>query len=101
MIAVEPLAGCSWNVVDTLQKFRFRTLHVRQSRLIMERRGQMDLVRRHLRAGRYAEARAAAREAAYLLQDSKSRTLALVVQIAPWFVRRCLILCDAQVEQQT
>jgi glycosyltransferase involved in cell wall biosynthesis len=44
---------------------------------------QMDLAKRYLREGRYPEARVAAGKAAELLQNRKSRRVALVVQIAP------------------
>jgi glycosyltransferase involved in cell wall biosynthesis len=52
--------------------------------------GQTHLAKRYLREGRYPEARVAADKAAALLQDRKSRTVALAVQIAPWAVRRLL-----------
>ncbi len=51
---------------------------------------QMDLVKRYLREGHYPEARLAAGKAAALLQDGKSRRVALAVWIAPWAVRRFL-----------
>ncbi len=51
---------------------------------------QMDLVKRYLREGHYPEAHLAAGKAAALLQDGKSRRVALAVGIAPWAVRRFL-----------
>ena len=51
---------------------------------------QIDLVKRYLWEGRYPEARLAAGKAAALLQDGRSRRVALAVGIAPWAVRRFL-----------
>jgi len=56
---------------------------------------QMDLVKRYLREGRYAEARVAAGKAAVLLHDRRSRRVALAVQLAPWAARRFLSLREA------
>jgi GT2 family glycosyltransferase len=53
---------------------------------------QIDLVKRYLREGRYPEARLAAGKAAALLQDGRSRRVALAVGIAPWAVRRFLLI---------
>jgi hypothetical protein len=61
---------------------------------------QMDLVKRYLREGRYPEARLAAAQAAVLLQDRKSRRIALAVQIAPWAARRFLRLQDARLARK-
>jgi GT2 family glycosyltransferase len=57
---------------------------------------QMDLVKRYLREGNYPEARVAAGKAAALLQDGKSRTVALAVWIAPWAVRRFLLMRETR-----
>ncbi len=56
----------------------------------------MDLAKRHLREGRYPEARAAAGKAAVLLQNGKSRRVALVARIAPWAARHYLRMQDAR-----
>jgi len=61
---------------------------------------QMDLVKRYLRDGRYPEARLAAGQAAALLQDRKSRRVALAVQIAPWAARRFLRLQEARLARK-
>jgi len=61
---------------------------------------QMDLVKRYLREGRYPEARLAAGQAAALLQDWKSRRVALAVQIAPWAARRFLSLQEARLARK-
>jgi GT2 family glycosyltransferase len=61
---------------------------------------QMDLVKRYLREGRYSEARLAAGQAAALLQDRKSRRVALAVQIAPWAARRFLSLQEARLTRK-
>ena len=61
---------------------------------------QMDLVKRYLREGRYPEARVAAGQAAALLQDRKSRRVALAVQIAPWAARRFLSLREARLARK-
>ena len=61
---------------------------------------QMDLVKRYLREGRYPEARVAAGQAAALLQDRKSRRVALAVQIAPWAARRFLSLQEARLARK-
>jgi hypothetical protein len=57
---------------------------------------QTELAKRYLREGRYPEARAAADEAAELLQNRKSRRVALAVRIAPWAVRRFLRIQEAR-----
>jgi GT2 family glycosyltransferase len=57
---------------------------------------QMDLVKRYLREGNYPEARVAAGKAAALLQDGKSRRVALAVGIAPWAVRRFLLMQETR-----
>lgn len=51
---------------------------------------QIDLAKRYLLEGRYSEARAAAGKAVVLLQDTRSRIVALVVHIAPWAGRHFL-----------
>ncbi len=61
---------------------------------------QMDLVKRYLREGRYPEARLAAGQAAALLQDWKSRRVALAVKIAPWAARRFLSLQEARLARK-
>jgi len=61
---------------------------------------QIDLVKRYLREGRYPEARLAAGQAAALLQDRKSRRVALAVQIAPWAARRFLRLQEARLARK-
>ena len=61
---------------------------------------QMDLVKRYLQEGRYPEARLAAGQAAALLQDWKSRRVALAVQIAPWAARRFLSLREARLARK-
>jgi len=61
---------------------------------------QMDLVKRYLRERRYPEARLAAGQAAALLQDWKSRRVALAVQIAPWAARRFLSLREARLARK-
>jgi hypothetical protein len=61
---------------------------------------QMDLVKRYLRERRYPEARLAAGKAAALLQDRKSRRVALAVQIAPWAARRFLSLQEARLARK-
>jgi hypothetical protein len=61
---------------------------------------QMDLVKRYLREGRYPEARLAAGQAATLLQDWKSRRVALAVQIAPWAARCFLRLQEARLARK-
>lgn len=79
---------------------------VEQKRLIQELIArveglcQMDLVKRYLREGRYPEARVAAGQAAALLQDRKSRRVAMAVQIAPWAARRFLSLQDARLARK-
>ena len=79
---------------------------VKQKRLVqdlvvrVEGLCQMDLVKRHLREGRYPEARLAAGKAAVLLQDGKSRRVALAVQIAPWAARRFLSLQEARLARK-
>ena len=50
-------------------------------------RCQMDLVRNGLRSGNYAQTKAAAKNAARLLRDRKTRILAVAIQFAPWAVR--------------
>jgi glycosyltransferase involved in cell wall biosynthesis len=61
---------------------------------------QMDLVKRYLREGRYPEARVAAGKAAVLLQDRRSRRVALAVHVAPWAVRRFLGLQEARLARK-
>ena len=61
---------------------------------------QMDLVKRYLREGRYPEARLAAGKAAALLQDGKSRRVALAVGIAPWAVRRFLLIQEMRLARR-
>ncbi len=61
---------------------------------------QLDLVKRCLREGHYPEARVAAGKAAVLLQDRRSRRVALAVHIAPWAVRRFLRLQDARLARK-
>jgi len=61
---------------------------------------EMDLAKRCVREGRYPEARKAAGKAAALLRNSKSRGLALAVQIAPWACRRYLRMRDAQLARK-
>ena len=78
----------------------------KQKRLIQELSArveglcQMDLVKRYLRERRYPEARLAAGQAAALLQDWKSRRVALAVQIAPWAARRFLSLQEARLARK-
>ena len=60
----------------------------------------MDLAKRYLREGRYPEARVAAGKAAAVLQDRKSRRVALAVQIAPWAARRFLSLREARLARK-
>jgi GT2 family glycosyltransferase len=62
---------------------------------------QMDLVKRHLREGHYPEARLAAGRAAALLQDGKSRRVALAVGIAPWAVRRFLRMQETRLARKS
>lgn len=61
---------------------------------------QKDLAKRYLREGRYPEACVAAGKAAALLQDRKSRRVALAVQIAPWAVRRFLGFQEARLARK-
>ncbi len=61
---------------------------------------QMDLVKRYLREGRYPEARLAAGKAASLLQDGRSRRVALAVGIAPWAVRRFLRMQETRLARR-
>jgi hypothetical protein len=61
---------------------------------------QTELVKRYLREGCYPEARVAAGKAAELLQDRKSRRVALVVQIAPWAVRHFLRIQEARLARK-
>jgi glycosyltransferase involved in cell wall biosynthesis len=51
-----------------------------------EGKSQMDLVKRHVREGRYEEAAAAAQRASILLQDRKSRWTAWALRTMPWVV---------------
>ena len=62
---------------------------------------QMDLVKRYLREGHYPEARLAADKAASLLQDRRSRRVALVVRIAPWAVRRFLRMQETRLARRS
>ena len=79
---------------------------VKQKTLIQEQivrtegLSQMDLVKRYLREGRYPEARVAAGKAVALLQDRRSRRVALAVGIAPWAVRRFLRMQEARLAQK-
>lgn len=57
---------------------------------------QMDLVRSGLRAGNYSEARLAARKAASLRGDWKTRALVIAIQFAPWAIRWYMNRRDAQ-----
>jgi len=57
---------------------------------------QIDLVKRYLREGNYPEARLAAAKAAALLQDRRSRRVALGVRIAPWAVRCFLLMQETR-----
>jgi len=61
---------------------------------------EMDLVKRYLREGNYPEARVAAGKAAALLQDGKSRRVALAVGIAPWAVRRFLLMQETRLARR-
>jgi len=61
---------------------------------------QMDLVKRYLREGHYPEARLAAGKAAALLQDGRSRRVALAVGIAPWAVRRFLRMQETRLARR-
>jgi glycosyltransferase involved in cell wall biosynthesis len=61
---------------------------------------QTKLVKRYLREGRYPEARVAAGKAAVLLQDRKSRRVALVVQIVPWAARHFLLMQEARLARK-
>jgi hypothetical protein len=61
---------------------------------------QTELAKRYLREGRYPEARAAADKAAALLQDRRSRRVALAVWIAPWAVRRFLRIQEARLARR-
>lgn len=61
---------------------------------------QMDLVKRYLREGRYAEARVAAGKAAVLLHDRRSRRVALAVQLAPWAARLFQSLREARLARK-
>jgi glycosyltransferase involved in cell wall biosynthesis len=61
---------------------------------------EMDLAKRHVREGRYSEARLAAGKAAALLQDFRSRSVALAVHIAPWAVRGYLKRQDAELARK-
>ena len=62
---------------------------------------QMDLVKRYLRDGHYQEARLAAGKAAALLQDRRSRRVALAVGIAPWAVRRFLRMQETRLARKS
>jgi hypothetical protein len=61
---------------------------------------QTKLVKRYLREGRYPEARVAAGKAAVLLQDRKSRGVALVVQTVPWAARHFLRMQEARLARK-
>jgi hypothetical protein len=61
---------------------------------------QTKLVKRYLREGRYPEARVAAGKAAVLLQDRKSRGVALVVQIVPWAARHFVRMQEARLARK-
>lgn len=81
-------------------------LSAEQKRLIKGRialtegRSEMDLVKRYVREGRYSDARLAAGKAAALLQDFRSRSVAVAVQIAPWAVRSYLSMTDAKLARK-
>jgi hypothetical protein len=62
---------------------------------------QIDMVKRYLREGRYPEARVAAGKAAALLQDGRSRRVALAVGIAPWAVRRFLLMQETRLARKS
>jgi hypothetical protein len=62
---------------------------------------QMDLVKRYLREGHYPEARLAAGKAAALLQERRSRRVALAVGIAPWAVRRFLRMQETRLARRS
>jgi len=68
---------------------------------LTEGHSEMDLVRRYTREGRFSEARVAAGKAAALLQDRKSKTVALAVTIAPWAFRRFLRIHEARLARKT
>lgn len=82
------------------------TLSAEQKRLVAERialnegLSEMDLVKRHVREGRYSDARLAAGKAVVLLQDFRSRSVALAVQIAPWAVRSYLRMREEHVARR-
>jgi GT2 family glycosyltransferase len=61
---------------------------------------QIDLVKRYLREGHYPEARLAAGKAADLLQDGRSRRVALAVGIAPWAVRGFLRMRETRLARK-
>jgi glycosyltransferase involved in cell wall biosynthesis len=65
-----------------------------------EGNSQTKLVKRYLREGRYPEARVAAGKAAVLLQDWKSRGVALLVQIVPWAARHLLRMQEARLARK-
>ena len=56
---------------------------VRDLIAVTEGKSQMDMVKRHVREGRYKEAAAAAQQAAVLLQDRKSQWTALALRTMP------------------
>jgi GT2 family glycosyltransferase len=62
---------------------------------------QIDLLKRYLREGHYADARLAASKAASLLPGQKNKSVALAVTIAPWAVRRFLRLQDARLARRS
>jgi len=67
---------------------------------LTEGQSELDLVRRYTREGRYSEARVAAGKAAALLQDRKSKSVALAVTIAPWVFRQFLSMHEARLARK-
>jgi glycosyltransferase involved in cell wall biosynthesis len=67
---------------------------------VTEGQSEMDLVRRYTREGRFSEARVAAGKAAALLQDRRSKTVALAVTIAPWAFRGFLRMHEARLARK-
>src|SRR6202795_2010393 len=61
---------------------------------------QTKLVKRYLREGRYPQARVAAGRAGVLVQNRKSRRVALAVQIVPWAARHFLRMQEARLERK-
>ncbi len=75
--------GIYKKTLDTLSLSASQRELVRDLIATTEGKSQMDLVKRHVREGRYAEAAAAAQQAAVLLQDRKSRWTALALRTMP------------------